>query len=65
MIVNLTKKEKDELVIDYLDEQIAQGKRRSQAINEVMKKFNILHPQTIYNTEARVRKAQWEARHGK
>lgn len=65
MNVNLTKREKDEMVVDYLDEQIAQGKRRSQAINAVMKKFNILHPQTVYNTENRVRKIQWEARHGK
>lgn len=65
MNVKLTKTQKDEIVIDYLDEQIAKGMKRQQAIDATCKKFGILHPQTVYNTEVRVRKKNWEARHGK
>lgn len=65
MNVILSKKDKDEMVIDYLDGLIAAGKRRSEAIIATCKKFNIVHPQTVYNTEARIRKRQWEVRHGK
>lgn len=60
-----TKEQKDEIVISYLDNLLAQGKRRSEAIMATCKKFGILHPQTVYNTEVRVRKRQWEAEHGK
>lgn len=65
MEVRPTKQQQDEIVIDFFDEQIAKGLKRRQAINATCKKFNILHPQTLYNTEARVRKREWEARHGK
>lgn len=59
----MSKKQKDEQVIEYLDRQIAKGKTRSEAIAATCQRFSILHPQTIYNTEARVRKRIWEERH--
>lgn len=65
MEIKITKQQQDEIVIDYLDQQIAKGLKRREAIETTCKKFSILHPQTVYNTEARVRKRQWEARHGK
>lgn len=63
MVLNLTKGEKDKLVVEYLDSQLAKGKRRNEAILATCKKFNILHPQTIYRTEQRVR--QKEKKDGK
>lgn len=55
MSLVLTKKEKDEMVINYLDEQLAKGLSRTEAICATQRKFNILHPQTVYNTEKRVK----------
>lgn len=60
-----TKKEKDEVVVDYLDSLLARGYRRLDAIRKTCKKFGILQPMTVYNTELRVRKREWEAKHGK
>lgn len=65
MKLSLTKGEKDYLVVDFLDSQIARGKKRLEAVRATMKKFGILHPQTVYNTERRVRAKEWEVRHGK
>lgn len=59
-----TKQQKDDEVIDYFDYLITQGMRRREAIRETCKKFNIVQPMTLYNTELRVRKRQWEERHG-
>lgn len=60
----LTKDEKDGRIVDYLDELTAKGLGRRKAINEVCEKFCILHPQTVYNTERRVRAREWEEKHG-
>lgn len=61
----LNKEEKDAKVIDYLDGLLARGYRRRDAITKTCQKFGILQPMTVYNTEIRVRKREWEARHGK
>lgn len=62
----MSKKQKDERIVEYLNLQIAKGKKRSEAIAATCQKFSILHPQTVYNTEARVRKRTQEgSRHDK
>lgn len=65
MDVRPTKFQQDAIVVDFFDGMIAKGYKRREAINATCKKFNILQPQTFYNTEARVRKREWEAKHGK
>ncbi len=60
-----SKKEKDKKIIDYLDGLLANGFRRREAIRKTCQEFGILQPMTVYNTEIRVRKREWEARHGK
>lgn len=60
----LSKEEKDEAVVSYLDGLLAQGKRRGEAIAATCQKFSILHPQTVYNTEVRVRRRLWDKEHG-
>lgn len=64
-IVLQSKQERDEAIIDYLDSLLAKGIRRQRAIRMTALKFNISRPMTVYNTELRVRKREWEVRHGK
>lgn len=65
MVQTTTKRERDRVVVDYLDSLLAQGYRRNDAIGKTCKKFGILQRMTVYNTELRVRKRDWEERHGK
>lgn len=61
----LTKPMKDDIIIDFFDGRLATGMGRTDAILATCKEFKIKHPQTVYNTEKRVRVKKWEVRHGK
>lgn len=50
-----SKREKDEQVYACLNDLLKRGRRRSEAISEVQEMFSIVHPQTVYNIEKRVK----------
>lgn len=54
-ILNFTREKKDELVFDFLQKRLEAGRRRTDAISDTQRKFSILHPQTVYNIEKRVK----------
>ena len=54
-ILNFTREKKDELVCDFLQKRLEAGRRRTDAISDTQRKFSILHPQTVYNIEKRVK----------
>lgn len=58
--MNLTRKEREEIIYSYLEKKLKEGLRRTYAIAEVQKKFKICHPQTVYNIEKRVKRRKEE-----
>ena len=60
-IRNLTKEKKDELVFDFLQKRLKAGRRRTDAISDTQRKFSILHPQTVYNIEKRIKQKKGQA----
>ena len=54
-ILNFTREKKDELLFDFLQKRLEAGRRRTDAISDTQRKFSILHPQTVYNIEKRVK----------
>lgn len=60
MVLIFSKEEKDKMVVHYLDEQLNKGCSRGEAVRLTQMKFNIVHPQTVYNTEKRVKAKELE-----